>query len=207
MRRKEPRQRGFTLSEVMAGIGVLSLVGTALTSVLIGTINSFGYQSRMLDAQTDVASAMALVQDDLRAAGYVVDTMNQAIFQQVTSGTSSDSIEFVGDVNADDVSERITYNVSGGKLMRTQDTWNGTGWTSGTAQPVAANITIFTLKFYIVSCAGTISQQAASDVTGSNQTSIISITLSGTGTYKGQTITKTLTSDVAERQQNVVPSC
>jgi len=179
----------------------------AITSVMVGTLRAAGYQARMADVQLDAGTALALIQDDLRAAGYVTDNMNQSIFQQLTSGTSADSIQFVGDVNADDVSERITYAVVGGYLKRTQDTWNGVdGWVTGSAQPVAANVTNFNLRFYTIDpCSAVISQQTAAQVLASGKTGYVTVTLTATGSYQGQTMSRTLTSDVAERQGNVQP--
>jgi type II secretory pathway component PulJ len=204
-------RRGFGLADVMTGITVFGVVGAAIVTVVISTLNSFGYQTRLMDMQLDVATAMALVQDDLRGAGYVTDNMNQAVFQQLTTGTTSDSITFVGDVNSDDVSERITYAVDANQnLNRTQDTWDSIhlAWVAGTAQPVAANVTTFTLRFNLVDpCTSTISQQTATNVLTNQDTTFITITLVGTGTYKGQTLTRTLYSDVAERQGNVRPTC
>jgi type II secretory pathway component PulJ len=205
-------RRGFGFADVMTSIAVFAVVGAAIMSVVIGTLSSFGYQARMMDAQLDVATAMALLQDDLRAAGYFTDNMNQAVFQQLTTGTTSDSITFVGDVNSDGTSERIRYAVDTNKnLNRTQDTWDSVNltWVAGTAQPVAANITTFTLKFKLVDpCSAVISQQTATQVlTPPQNTTFITITLSGTGSYKGQTLTRTLYSDVTERQQNVRPTC
>jgi prepilin-type N-terminal cleavage/methylation domain-containing protein len=217
VRRKEG---GFTLAELMVGIGVFAVVAGAITSVAISTLNSAGYQARISDAQLDVASAMALAQDDLRAIGYVTDnalTTGQAVVQQLTSGTAADSITFVADVNSDGVSERITYTVSSTSpcpatsspcLMRTQDVWSGTtqAWTAGTPQIVAANVTRFTLVFSVIDpYTAVISQQSAQNLLSSQSTTFVTVTLSGTATYKGNTVTRTLASDVAVRQENVEP--
>ncbi len=200
-------QRGFTLGELMATIILFSVAGAAITSILVGTLRSVGYQTRTADVQLDAALALALIQDDLRAAGYVTDGMSEHIFQQLTTGTTADSIQFVGDVNADDVSERITYAVGGGYLMRTQDTWSGaSGWVLGTAQPVAANVTDFNLQFFLVDpCTAAISQQTAAEVLASGQATFIAVTLTATGTYQRQTMTRTLSGGVAARQRNVRP--
>jgi prepilin-type N-terminal cleavage/methylation domain-containing protein len=238
-RTQEVRRKdgGFTLAELMVGMGVFALVASAITSLAVTTLNSAGYQARVSDAQLDVASAMALVQDDLRAIGYVMDDwpLAQGVVQQLTSGTSADSITFVADVNSDGVSERITYAVSSTSpcpaasspcLMRTQDVWSSANqlWTAGTPQIVAANMTAFTLRFNLVNpCTGVISSQTAAQVLDPSCsvacgvgmsppckgqcTSFVSITLTGTGTYKGQSVTRTLSSDVAERQENVNPVC
>ncbi len=202
-------QRGYALTELMTSIVTFALVGTALASVFAGSVSSFGTQNRMIDAQVDLASAMALVQDDLRAAGYITDNMNQAIFQQITSGTTADTIEFVGDVNGDGVSDRITYTLNNGTLLRTQDIWNGVaGWNTSDPQPLAANITKFTVTFNLVDpCNATVTQQTAAQVLGTQQTSFMSVSLAGSWTYRGTTMTRTLASDVAERQQNVRPTC
>jgi type II secretory pathway component PulJ len=208
-RRTRHNQRGFSVAELLTTMVMFSVAGAAITSVLVGTLRSVGYQTHMTDVQLDAATALALIQDDLRAAGYINDNMNQNVFQQLTSGTAADSIQFVGDVNSDDVSERITYAIVGGYLKRTQDTWNGVnGWVTGTAQPVAANVTNFNLRFYLVDpCTAAISQQTAAQVLASGSTTYITITLTATGTYQGRTMTRTLSSDVAERQGNVLPSC
>jgi type II secretory pathway component PulJ len=200
---------GFTVSEVLASIIVFSAVGAAVAAVAVSTFNSTGFQSRIMDAQLDVASAMALMQDDLRAVGYVTDNMNQAIFQGLVTGTSKDRVTFVGDVNADDVSERITYYLDGGRLLRTQDIWNGVNaWLEGSPQPVAAGVTAFTLKFYLVDpCTAAISQQSAAQVLGTETTSLIAISLTGSGTYKGKTVIRRVSSGVASRQENVRPAC
>lgn len=203
-------QRGSTFAELLTALVMFSVVGAAIVSVVVTTLTAVGAQARYMDAQLDVATGMALVQDDLRAAGYIMDNMPQPIFQQLTSGTTADSVTFVADVNSDNISERITYAVVNGQLMRTQDVWNGLGgWTLGTAHPVAANVTLFTLRFYRVDpCgSGAISLQTNTDVTTNGRTTFVSVTLTGTGTYKGRTITRTLTSDVAERQSNVLPAC
>jgi len=203
-------QRGFTIAELVTSILVFALVGAAITSVIAGSLNSVSYQARMSDALLDAATAMALTQDDLRAAGYVTDNMNQTIFQQAITGTTADSIQFVGDVNSDGISERITYALGSGSLMRTQDTWDAASqsWVTGTAQPVATNVTAFTLKFFRVDpCTAVITQQTAAQVTGTGLTTFVSIALTATGTYKGQTVTRSLMSDVAGRQDNVLPKC
>ena len=203
-------QRGSTFAELLTALVVFSVVGAAILSVVVTTLTAVGAQARYMDAQLDVASAMALLQDDLRAAGYVMDNMAQPTFQQLTSGSTADSVTFVGDVNSDDVSERITYAAVNGQLMRTQDVWDGVGaWTLGTPQPVATNVTVFTLRFYRVDPCGTgaISLQTGTDVTTNGRTTFGSVTLTGTGTYKGRTVTRTLSSDVAARQSNVLPTC
>lgn len=204
-----PTQAGFTLTELMIGMTIFALVGAAIASVFASTANTFGYQTRMTEAQTDLASAMALVQDDLRHLGYVTDNMNQSVFQQLTTGTAADTIQFVGDVNSNNVSDRITYALTTGTLMRTQDVWNGSnGWAAGTAYPVAANITNFTLQLYTVDpCTAVISSQTAAQVLATGTTSYISVKMTGTSAYKGQTLSRTLSSDVAERQANVHPIC
>jgi len=193
----------------MVGIAMFALVGAALTSLLAGTLNAFSYQTRMVDAQTDLANAMALFQDDIRHLGYVTDNMNQNIFQQITSGTGADGIQFVGDVNSDNVSDRVTYALASGTLMRTQEVWNGTnGWMTSVAQPVVANVTTFTLEFYSVDpCTATINQQTAQQILNSGTMTYLSVKLIGASTYKGQTVSRTLSSDIAERQENVRPVC
>jgi len=211
-------ERGFTFAEVMTSITTFAVVAAALVSVTTNTFSSVGYQTRMLDAQLDVATAMTLLRNDLLAVGYVVDGMNQDLFQQVTTGTTADSVTFAGDVNSDGVTERVTYAVVNGQLQRTQDVWNGSGWAAGTAQPVANNVTAFTLQFYR-SCAFTPvmsptpqptpappTLQTATEV-AAGRTSLVRITLTATATYKGKTVSKTMTTEVAERQDNVRPQC
>ena len=240
MAKREPsrcrRQAGFTFSQVLAGLVVFSVVGAAITSVVVGTFTSSGFQSRTADTQLDVTTGMALLQDDLRAAGYdplgdpATNLPGGLMLQQLVSGTTSDSIQFVGDVNGDSLYERITYAVvasafdntcppaSSPCLMRTQDQWNGNAWTAGTAQPVAASVTRFTLQFYCINPCnpGAASTPAVAPILETAQqvlaapqrkTSFITVTLSGTGTYKGKTANRTLTSDVALRQSNVLPAC
>jgi prepilin-type N-terminal cleavage/methylation domain-containing protein len=211
---------GFTLPELMVGMSVFALVAGAIASVSVTTLSSAGYQARISDAQLDVASAMALVQDDLRAIGYVTDDWaltGEGIVQQLTSGTSADSITFVADVNSDGVSERITYAVSSASpcpaasapcLMRTQDVWSSDNqlWTAESPQIVAAHTTAFTLVFSIVDpYTAVISRQTAAQLLAQQTTTFVTVTLSGTGTYKGTTVTRTLSSDVAVRQGDVQP--
>jgi type II secretory pathway component PulJ len=230
------RQAGFTLSQVVSGLLVFSVVGAAITSVLVGTFRSTGFQSRVADAQLDVTTGMALLQDDLRAAGYdplgnpATNLPGGLMLQQVVSGTTSDSIQFIGDVDGDNLYESLTYAVvssgagntcpaaSSPCLMRTEDQWNGAAWTLGTAQPVAGNVTTFTLQFYCVNpCnpgpaatpAVAPALETAAQVLAAPQRKVtfITVTLSGTGTYRGKTANRTLTSDVALRQSNVLPLC
>jgi prepilin-type N-terminal cleavage/methylation domain-containing protein len=211
---------GFTLPELMVSMSVFALVAGAIASVSVTTLSSAGYQARISDAQLDVASAMALVQDDLRTIGYVMDDWpltGEHFVQQLTSGTSADSITFVADVNSDGVSERITYAVSRTSpcpaasapcLMRTQDVWNSADqlWTTESPQIVAAHITEFTLVFSKIDpYTAVISRQTAAELLAQQTTTFVTVTLSGTGTYKGTTVTRTLTSDVAVRQGDVQP--
>jgi len=209
LRTRVDNQRGMSLSEVLVSIVLFSLVGAATETLVSGTFNSVGYQSRMVDVQLDVATAMTLLQDDLRAAGYIVDGVTQPTFQALVSDTQDDSISFVGDVNADNVSERITYSVVDGKLMRTQEVWSGAGgWTTATPQPVAAGVTEFSLKFYLVDpCTAVITNQTAAEVLATGNTTYISTRLTGSGTYKGTILTRTLKGDVGVRQANVLPTC
>ncbi|MBP1684077.1 MAG: hypothetical protein H6Q33_220 [Deltaproteobacteria bacterium] len=207
--RRIDNQRGMSISEVMVSVVLFSVVGAATTALVSGTFNSVGYQSRMVDAQLDVATAIVLLQDDLRAAGYITDGVSQPVFQGLVADTQADSIVFVGDVNADNVSERISYAVVDGKLMRTQEAWSGVGgWTPATPQPVAAGVTGFSLTFYRVDpCTAVITKQTAEEVLTTGTTTYISTRLTGTGTYKGSVVTRTLKGDVGTRQANVLPTC
>ncbi|MFQ6047330.1 MAG: PilW family protein, partial [Gemmatimonadales bacterium] len=63
------QERGFTLIEVMIGMVVLAILGTALTQMLLSDSRFVNRQEAMLDARQAARAAMNIMTVELRLVG------------------------------------------------------------------------------------------------------------------------------------------
>lgn len=152
MNDRTPR-RGTTLIEVLVVTAIFAIVSGTAFALFAGGTRVFSRETVATGLQSDLAGAVNVLLDDASIAGNrytpTEDGALQALgtFQSVATGTSSDSVSFIGDVDSNGVSDLITYQVTGGSLMRRVQARSGSAWGSETAVTLAAGVQSFTLSF------------------------------------------------------------
>lgn len=94
MPRLTPRRarRGFTLAELLVTIVVLAIIGTLLTTTMLGQQRQFQHAYGMVEVRRELRTAMSLVPTDMRglstAGGDVLGFSSNALRFRANSGSS-----------------------------------------------------------------------------------------------------------------------
>ena len=150
MRVRNPQQ-GFGLLEMTIAMTVMGLLVGGAVSMLFRSQVTFELQQASADMRQQARVALDTITTELRLAGYQIDNLTDVI-----DLASVNSIRFVGDIDdgapglpcgaafenaADGGAERITYELQGGRLLRSIECWDGSAWTTESSQqPMAQNL-------------------------------------------------------------------
>ncbi len=143
-------QRGFSLVEAMMTLLIFSVLGQVALTLVVSGVRIWSREVAAVDLQNDLTGAKSIVLDELITAGFSPDgtASGKTAFRAVTAGTASDRVQFVADVDSDGVSELVTYAIADGRLERSRQRWNGSGWEVPTTDVVGWNVQSFTVTFF-----------------------------------------------------------
>lgn len=142
-------ERGFGLLEMVISTAVLGLLMAGAFTLLFRSQVTFELQLASADIRQQARVSIERVGTELRLAGYRIDNLPEPITR-----AGANVLQFVGDIDdssaaapcgaafedaADGGAERLTYEVSVGRLMRKVDCWDGASWTTELGNQVAAS--------------------------------------------------------------------
>ncbi len=132
-------QRGYSALEMLISLLVTSFLLAALYSVLFQSQATFESQQDSMALRQSARIAIDRVARDLRAAGFGIDNLPEAIVEaqadrlvfvaDIDNGSSELPCDAVYETAANGGAERFTYVKQDGTLLRSVDCWNGTSWT------------------------------------------------------------------------------
>lgn len=142
MRRLLHREHGYSLTEVMVATLVMMLVMGALYASLDQAEVFYESYDSSITLRQESRVAMGLMSGELRAAGYDLGNVSEAL--SIAGGSQ---VQFSGDIDDGDTdspcdasfenaagggAERVTYAVDdANNLVRSIDCFNGSSWTTG----------------------------------------------------------------------------
>jgi len=144
--------RGFTLVETLIAAALFSVVITGVY-VLYTTMQSTLSRGELKSGlQQNARVGLDRMIQEIRMAGYdpsgaipLVTLLPKAAIR----AASSTCLSFVSYNPSSGASAQITYDLSGTKLRRTEDPWNGTNaFSGGSAQPQAEPVNVLTFTYY-----------------------------------------------------------
>lgn len=91
---KRNRVKGFTLVELLVAMTLSLLIVLGVTAVLIQSKSSYKYQEALARAQANGSAAIAVLEQELRLAGYPADPLNSVGGIKDTSTVSSVAITY-----------------------------------------------------------------------------------------------------------------
>jgi type IV pilus assembly protein PilW len=116
-------KRGFTLSELLVALVIMSVVSSAIYGVFSISSRSYATQSVTADVQQSVRSAMEVMLHDIRAAGLDPTAsgnfgieLAEAEKLRLTSDSIDSGLNDFNGILDDTNSERITYVLQGTRL-------------------------------------------------------------------------------------------
>jgi prepilin-type N-terminal cleavage/methylation domain-containing protein len=136
---------GFTLVEILVGIGIFSLVALALTTILLSSTRLGSRTSRRAEVQGGSRQTLSLISTELRQAGADPSIPQAGIVGIVAA--DSVSIHIRADLNGDGVmqtaepSEEVTYTWADSTNTITRNTGSG-------AVPVLSNVTALSFRYF-----------------------------------------------------------
>ncbi|MGH7819400.1 MAG: hypothetical protein ACREQ9_06490 [Candidatus Binatia bacterium] len=142
-----PAKTGIGATGLLFGLVAIS-VGP-ITPLLEGRGAGFSPYRAEDSLRAELADAHAVILNDIRRAGDSRDAVAAVLgaFPEVRTGTSSDRVRFVSDVDSDGDSELITYELSRGYVLRTVQHRRPGGWSVEMPVAVLARVRAFTVRF------------------------------------------------------------
>lgn len=193
--------RGMSAVETLAAMLISTVLGGTMFSILSAGTRVFSQQSLASGMQTDLAGAQTIFLDELMIAGFSPDGVASSLgtFQAVTTGTTSDRVQFIADVDSDlyGTSDLVTYEISNGSLLRKVQPRVGGAWSTGTTEVLATNVQSFTLTFR---AADRTPLNAAQVLSGGTSTArYLQVALAQQASAKGADVSRSLLGEVAFR--------
>lgn len=179
---------------------LLTIIGALTSSMVTANLHSFSRETSVSGLQRDLASAHDVLLDETMMAGYSPDGLAGTFgtFTAVTTGTTSDEVQFIADIDSDGDSERILYQTNAdGELLRAVSEWNGSSWDSPVSAVLAADVEAFTLTFLDENRATLTASQVTSGGTGVAR--FLRISMSAETEIHQETNTRALTGEVSFR--------
>ncbi len=203
MKRTLPHgDRGFTLIELLVVMIIIAAVLATATRLMMASTLAFARENATVQVQQDLAAAKNVFLDDMSIAGYTASP--STTFESVTTGTSSDTVTFRGDVDSSGGAfpDRICYRLSGGALQRKVVLGGASApaacGTSG-FETVIGNVGVFTLTFLDPSRATIPSSNVSGILDGTANVRYVDLLLTTNRTVGSAMISKTINGEVALR--------
>lgn len=146
------QQRGFSILEMTIAMALIGMLMGGALSMLFRTQVTYELQQAEAGIRQQARVALDAISTELRLAGYRMDNLTEAV-----DDAGPNRLRFVGDIDNSDVglpcdatfenaanggAERVTYELSSGRLLRSVECWDGNAWTVEIdAQVIATNLT------------------------------------------------------------------
>lgn len=192
-------ERGLTAIETLAAMMIATMVGSTMFSVLSAGTRVFSQQSLTSGLQTDLVGAQTILLDEAMIAGFSPDGVASSLgtFQAATTGTTSDRVQFIADMDSNGISDLLTYEVSSGSLQRKVQPRSGSAWSTGTTETLASNVKSFTLTFLDANRAPVSASTVLSN--GTSTARYLRVSLGQQALAKGGDVSRSLLGEVAFR--------
>jgi Tfp pilus assembly protein PilW len=136
----------YTILETMIGISVFLLILLGVYLIYDTSQATFSRAEARASIQHEARSAMEEMRRELRMAGYDPSATGQTAVQNPTSA----SLEFITDVNDDNISDLVRYDrdATAKTIRRSVRSWTGTGWGSATVTTLATNVDGLAFQYF-----------------------------------------------------------
>ena len=193
---------GFTLIELLVVTIITAAVLATATKLMMASTLTFARENATVQNQQDLAAAQNVFFDDMSIAGFTATP--STTFESVTTGTSSDTVTFRGDVDSSGGAfpDRICYQLSSGALQRKVVLGGASApaacGTSG-FETVIDNVGVFTLTFLDSSRAVISSSNVSGILDGTANTRYVELLMATNRAVGSTTISKTIDGEFALR--------
>jgi Tfp pilus assembly protein PilW len=136
---------GFTIVEAIVGMSIFLVVMFGVYLVLETCQATFWRAEAKADIQQNARFALERMRRELSMTGYDPSATGQAAVQNPTSM----SVEFIADVDGNNLSELVKYdrNSATRTIRRTVKSWTGSAWGTATVTTVAAHVDALTFQY------------------------------------------------------------
>lgn len=137
-------QAGFSLVEMLIAAAVFVIVLFAIYLMLITNQVTYARGENKVEIQQNARVAIQRMAREIRMAGY--DPSNASTTAILIA--NANSIDFVADLDGDDVTDWVRYHLQGSKLMRDSASWNGVTWTPSVSSELAESLSALTFAYF-----------------------------------------------------------
>ena len=187
--------------ELLVVLVIFTVVCATATRLMMASTVVFTRESANLRIAQDLAAAKNIFLDDMSIAGYLATP--STTFESVTTGTNSDAVTFLGDIDSSGgLPDRICYRLSGSSLQR-QVVLGGASAPgacgNGSYETLVDNVTRFSVTFLDTTRAAISSANVANILNGTANERYVQLTLTINSQTNGITAPKTIQGEVALR--------
>jgi type II secretory pathway component PulJ len=139
---------GFSLLEALVATAIFGTVMVGLCTVYATSHRSYSRGSIRIEAQQNVRAAIGVAARDIRHAGYdpsdVINTLPTTAIEVAAANT----ITLVGDVDGDDVTDKVTYRRDGNRLIQEMASWVSGAWSTAVESELADDVVSLSFAYY-----------------------------------------------------------
>ena len=143
------QQAGFTLLEALVALAVFGFVTVGAMTLYASNQDAYRRGQTQAESQQNARVALQSVARELRVAGYdpsgVVATLTSPTPIQVAN---ANGLTFVADVTQDGVLDQVSYQLQGGRLVRSISSWDGTAFPTPVPGELASGLSELTLTYF-----------------------------------------------------------
>ncbi len=141
-------QNGFTLLEalIMSSIFVIVLIAVYMSfesgqkTVTWGEIKA--------EVQQTARVAMGMMANEIRTAGYDPSNAITLLPTTAVQAANPNTVTFIGDVDGDNVTDRVTYRLQGTQVIRDFSSWIGAAFPAPGPDQLADGVTALTFAYF-----------------------------------------------------------
>jgi len=146
------RQDGFTALEALLAAALMSVV--VVTALLFVSTNTGAYRVGQVRSEGHQNARIGLdeMERELRVAGYDLSGRVELLTTPTAIQTAeTGQVAFVAELNGNNALDKVTYRLTGDRIVRDFQSWNGASFSAATTGVVADGISSLAFQYFTAS--------------------------------------------------------
>ena len=187
------RRRGFSFIELVISMGIGLLIAAGVMWMLTSQVQISSTQNRNIVNQEELRETLYFMSEEIRAMG-------SGVIEPYIAIATEEELEYVGDLDGDNLPDRVNYLVDDGELVRT--VWNsndgGLNWTEIGEDALLDNMGSGSFTYYAF---GNEESEAPADITSVEMQFALDVDDTQTALTAGKTADQAMVARVTIRKR------
>lgn len=146
--RARDNQNGFTLLEALITSSIFAIVLIAVYASFESSQKSVTWGETKAEVQQTARVAMGMMANEIRTAGYDPSNAMTLLPTTAVQAANPNTVTFIGDVDGDNVTDRVTYRLQGTQVIRDFSSWVGAAFPAPAPDQLADGVTALTFAYF-----------------------------------------------------------